>query len=142
MELQQLLQDFGPTVVLDEKIGEVWKWDGSAKFYFALDSLHSLYCFWEYEDGLWRHHPKLHIASFLFQDLQFQRDYILSKVITKSIRRYLSKEVTNNDKDVFSSKYLSISPITKMAAHQGGDFFESHACSGHRMTKSVYPERD
>ena len=37
------------------------------KFSFALESLHSLACFWAYEDGLWRRHPKSQIANFVFK---------------------------------------------------------------------------
>ena len=43
-------------------------------FTFALESLHSLACLWESEEGLWNCHPKYHVSSFLFQDLHYQRE--------------------------------------------------------------------
>ena len=69
------------------------------KFSFALYSLHSLACFWEREDGLWRCNPKSQIANSLFQDLQSQRDNGVSTMITKSIRIHLSKNLPNNEKN-------------------------------------------
>ena len=96
------------------------------KFYFALDSLHYLACFWECEYILWHLHQKSQIASILFQYLHSQRGNGASTMITESIRRHLYKLVPKNDKDVFSSKFIRITSITKMASQWGLDFFESH----------------
>ena len=52
---------------------------------------------------------------------------------TKSIRRPLPKDITNNEKGVFGPKYLCIASITKMADHRGVYFFESHASSDHSL---------
>ena len=103
------------------------------KFLFSLDSLHSLACFWTCEDGLWRRHPKSQIASFVFQDLTYQRDNGASKMITRPIRRHLPKAVPKNEKDAFILKYLHISPIIEMVAHWDVYFFHSHALSGHSI---------
>ena len=43
MELQQLIQNFGPAVVWDENFEYVWKWDGSAQIFF-FSGLTSLPC--------------------------------------------------------------------------------------------------
>ena len=72
------------------------------KFSFALDSLHSLACFWACGGGLWRRRPKYQIANFVFQDLQYQRDNGVSTMITRAIRRHLYKYIPNNEKDVLS----------------------------------------
>ena len=109
------------------------------KFYYDMDSLHSLACFWAWEDSLWRRHTKFQITSFVFQDMHYQRDNRVSKMITISIRYHPSKHVPKNKKDVYSSKYLHISPITKMAAQRGVDFFESYAQSGQSV--GTYKER-
>ena len=66
-------------------------------FSFALDSLHSLACFWACEDGLWHRHNKYQIASFVFQDLQSQRYNGVSTIITIDIRHQLSKDVPKNE---------------------------------------------
>ena len=52
---------------------------------------------------------------------------------TKSIKPHLYKDVPKNDKDAFSSKYLRIEYVTKMAAHRGVYFFGSHAQSGYSL---------
>ena len=54
-------------------------------------------------------------------------------MITKDIIRHLTKDVSNNDKDIFISKSIHIASITKMAAHQGVELFESHYRSGHSL---------
>ena len=54
-------------------------------------------------------------------------------MINSSIRRHLSKDVPKNEKDVSNSKFIPIASITKMAAHWGVKFFESHAFSGHNL---------
>ena len=82
---------------------------------------------------MWRCNPKYQIASFLFQDLHSQRDNGVSNIIIKAIRLHLSNDVHKNKNDSFSSKYLYIVSITKMAAHRGVDFFESHDHSGHSL---------
>ena len=97
------------------------------KFSFALDSLHSRAYFWSCEDSLWRRHPESHIASFVFQDLQSQRDNIVSTIITRAIRIHLYKDIPKSEKDVFSSKSLLIISLAKMASHRGVKSFESHA---------------
>ena len=102
-------------------------------FSFALDSLHSLVCFWVCEDGIWRRNPTYQIASFLFQDLYSQRENVFYIMITRSIRHHLSKDVHKFEKGVFSSKSLCISSVTEMAAHWGVNFFEIHARSGHSL---------
>ena len=51
-------------------------------------------------------------------------------MITKDIIRHLTKDVSNNDKDIFISKSIHIASITKMAAHQGVELFDICACSG------------
>ena len=51
-------------------------------------------------------------------------------MITRSSRLHLSKDVPKNQKDLFSSKYLHVAPITKMVANRGVYFLESHAGSG------------
>ena len=101
------------------------------KFSFAMDSLHPLACFWAREDSLWRCHPKYQIASFVFQDLYSQRDNGVSTMTTRATIHQLYKVVPKNENDAFSSKSLRIVSISKMATHQGVDFFERHACSGH-----------
>ena len=103
------------------------------KFLFAVDSIHSLACFWVYEDGLWHRHTKSKINSFVFQDLQYQRDNGFSAMITRSIRRHISKDLHKNEKDAFSSKSLCIASITEMAARRGVKLFEIHALSGHSL---------
>ena len=103
------------------------------KLIFALNSLHSLAFSWGFEDGLWCHHPKYQIASFLFSDLYSQRGNGVYTMITKSTRIHISKDLPKNKKDVFRSKYLHISYITKMASHQGVGFFEIHAHSGNSL---------
>ena len=70
---------------------------------------------------------------FLFQDLHSHRDNVIYTMTNKSIIHHLYKEISNNDKDFFRSKYLCIAPITEMAAHQGVDFLESHDISGNIM---------
>ena len=105
-----------------KKIGSLCNWNGFAQICFALDSLHSLACFWAYEYVLWRLHPKYQIDSFVFQDLHSQKENRVSTMTTKAIRHHLSKDVSNHKKDAFSSKYLCISSITKMEAHQGDGF--------------------
>ena len=102
-------------------------------FSFALDSLHSLACFWACEDGLWHRHNKYQIASFVFQDLQSQRYNGVSTIITIDIRHQLSKEVPKNEKYVFILESLHIASVTEMVAHRGVNFFESHACSCHSL---------
>ena len=97
------------------------------KFLFSLDSLHSLACFWTCEDGLWQLYPKYWIASFVFQYLNSQRDNGSSTMLTRPTRSHLSKGLPKNEKDAFKSKYLRISPIIEMAAHQNVYFFDSHA---------------
>ena len=57
------------------------------KVSFALDSPHSLDCFWECEDGLWYRHPEYQIANFVFQELQYQRYNVVYTIITRAIRR-------------------------------------------------------
>ena len=99
-------------------------------FSFYLDSLHSLACFWACEYDLWRRHPKSQIASFVFQYLHSQRDNVFSTTITRSIMHHLSKDVPKNENYVFSSKYLRIASVTKMATHRGVNFFERHDRSG------------
>ena len=108
-------------------------WIAPTKFYFALDSIRSLDCLWACEDCLWRRHPEYQIASFVLQDLRSQRDSVVSKLTTNAIIRHLSKDIHKNEKYVFSSKSLRIVSITKMASHQGVDFFESHTCSGQSL---------
>ena len=54
-------------------------------------------------------------------------------MMTRSIRRQLSKYVPKNGKDMFSSKYLRIVFITNMAYHRGVDFSESHDRSVHSI---------
>ena len=98
-----------------------------------MDSLHYLACFWACEDGLWCHHPEYQISSFLFQDINSQRDNGFSTMTTRAIRRHLSKDAHKNEKDEFSSKYLRIAHITEMVAHRGVDFFERHTRSGHSL---------
>ena len=56
---------------------------------FSLKSLHSLSCFWACEYVLWRRHTNYKIASFVFQDLKYQRENGVSKMITRAIRRHL-----------------------------------------------------
>ena len=97
------------------------------KFLFSLDSLHYLACFWTCEDGLWWLHPESQISRFVFQDLKSQRYNGASTMITIPIRLHHSKDIPNNEKDTFKSKYLRISPIIEMAAHQNVYFFDSHA---------------
>ena len=41
------------------------------------------------------------------------------------------KYIPNNEKGMFRSKYIPIASITKMADHQGVDFFKSRTFSGH-----------
>ena len=101
------------------------------KFSFAMDSLHPLACFWAREDSLWRCHPESQIARFVFQYLYYHRDNRVSTMTTIATRHQLYKVVHKNENDAFSSKYLRIVSISKMATHQGVDLFERHACSGH-----------
>ena len=70
----------------------------------------------------------------MFQDLHSQRDDGVPTMIIISIISQLSKEVLKNKKDVFSSKSLRIASVTKMAANQGVNFFESYVCSGHSLS--------
>ena len=51
------------------------------KFYYDMDSLHSLACFWAWEDSLWRRHTKFQITSFVFQDMHYQRDNVVFRMI-------------------------------------------------------------
>ena len=69
----------------------------------------------------------------MFQDLHSQRENGVSKMITISIRCHLYKDVHNNEKDAFISKYLLIVSINKMASHRVVKFFESHDWSGHSL---------
>ena len=71
------------------------------KFYFDLNSIHSLYCFWAYEDGMWYRHTKYQISSFVYQGLNYQRDKGVSSLITNAIRLHLPKYATMNNNDVF-----------------------------------------
>ena len=103
------------------------------KKYFAIDSLHSLACFWQFKGGLWCHHPKYQIASFVFQDLHSHRYNGFFTIITRSIRRHTSKDVPKNEKGAFSSKYFCIASIAEMAAHRGVEFFKIHTCSDHSL---------
>ena len=73
-------------------------------FSFALDSLNYLEYFWACEDGLRHRHSEFQISSFLFQDLQYHRDILVFKLITKTTRYHFSKYLPNNNKDAFSSK--------------------------------------
>ena len=59
------------------------------KFSFDMESLNSLSCFWACEYVLWRRHTNSKIASFVFQDLKYQRENGVSKMITRAIRRHL-----------------------------------------------------
>ena len=129
MEIQKLLRNCGPEMVLDEYFGEVCKWDGSAQNF----SLHSLAFFWACADGLGCHHPEYQIAIFVLLNLHSQKYNIVSTIITKSIIIHLSKDVPKNWKDAFRSKYLHISFITKMAAHQSLELFDSHNRSFHSL---------
>ena len=99
------------------------------KFSFALESLHFLDCFWACEDGLRRRHPKSQIASFVFQELHYPRDNVVSTIITIAIRRHLSKDVPKTENCAFSSKSLCVASITQMATPQGVNFFESRSLS-------------
>ena len=114
------------------------------KIYFALDSLQYLDFFWACEDGLWRCHPGSQIASFVFQDMKYQRDNEVSIMITISIRSHISKDAPKNGKDVFSSKSLRIASSTEMEAHQGVNLFESHDHSCHIIftNKESYLDRN
>ena len=81
--------------------------------YFALDSLYSLYCFCECEDGLWRRHLKYQIAIFVFQYQHSRRYNVISTIITRSIRCHLYKNLPKKKNHVFTSKFLCIAFITK-----------------------------
>ena len=72
-------------------------------FSFSLDSLHSLAYFWACKYDLWRRHTNYQIDSFVFQDLHSQKENRVSTMTTKAIRHHLSKDVSNNEKDMFSS---------------------------------------
>ena len=102
-------------------------------FSFSLDSLHSLAYFWACKYDLWRRHTNYQIDSFVFQGLQYNRENVVSTMISRAIRRHVSKYLPKTENDSFSSKYLRISSITKMAAHRGVNFFESHARSVHSL---------
>ena len=54
-------------------------------------------------------------------------------MITRDIRHHLSKDIPKNENDAFTSKYLRITSITKMAAHWGVDFFKFHALPGNSI---------
>ena len=86
-------------------------------------SFHFLDCLWACEEGLWRYHQESHIDSFMFQDPQSQRDNGVYTMIAIDTRCHLCKDVTKNEKDAFSSKYLCIAYATKMASHWGVNFF-------------------
>ena len=67
------------------------------------------------------------MTSFVFQYLDFESNRGVYTMITRSIRLHLYKDGPKNENDVFSSKYLHIASITKMATHQGVDIFKGHA---------------
>ena len=70
---------------------------------------------------------------FFFQDLHYKKVNGVSTIITKVIIHNPCKYASKNEKDLFSSKYLHIPSITKMAARQGVDFFDSNACYIHSI---------
>ena len=51
----------------------------------------------------------------------------------KTIIHHLPEDITNNNKDSFSSQSIRISPITKMEDHQGVYLLESHNSSGNSL---------
>ena len=120
-------------MVWDENFVKVCKWDGPAQIFISLDSLHSLACLWTCEDGIWRRHPESQIASFLFQDINSQRENGSSKMITRPIRCHISKDVPKNEKYVFRLKYLRTSPKIEISAHRDVYFFDIHARSVHSL---------
>ena len=120
-------------MVWDEIFGEVCKWNGSAQIFIWYRIIHSLTCFWACEDGLWCRHPESQIASFMLQNLHYQRDNGFSTMTTRAIRLNLSKYIPKNEKYAFSSKSLRIASVTKMASHRGVNFFDIHARSGHSL---------
>ena len=58
---------------------------------------------------------------------------MVATMIYKNIRHRLPKYVPNKDKNVFSSKYLFILSVTKIAYQKGVEFLVSHGHSGHSL---------
>jgi len=97
------------------------------KIGYACDWYHSLGIYYAVEDDLFIDKNKKAVADFLFPRLHSQRDDIITRNLTKTIRDYLPVEVPDKLRKSYPSKSLRKGGMTELALHRDIGFSKSVA---------------